>query len=87
MRTARLPNVAPERIWAEAQDKLQPGLFTYESLQDGTAPIFDQLDDFKNLTPGEERKQDDEGILKLFTNVPASTPLTIRVLPAPLQRL
>ena len=62
----RLPNVA-RGIAAEAQDKLQPGLFTYESLQDGTAPIFDQLDDFKNLTP-EERKQDDEGILKLFTN-------------------
>ena len=67
MRDSGLPNVA-RGIAAEAQDKLQPGLFTYESLQDGTAPIFDQLDDFKNLTP-EERKQDDEGVLKLFTNV------------------
>ena len=44
------------------------GLFSYQTLRNGTAPLFNFLPDFKNL-PVEDRKLTDEQILPYFTNV------------------
>ena len=45
-----------------------PGLFTYQSLRQGTAPIFEQLPGFQNRSQ-EDRRLTDEDILTIFTNV------------------
>jgi len=45
-----------------------PGLFSYETLKQGTAPIFDTLPGFEDR-PVKERRLNDEEILSLFTNV------------------
>ena len=51
-----------------AQDKIGAERMSYESLRDGTAPIFDLLPEYKDAAP-EERQLGDEEILTIFTNV------------------
>jgi hypothetical protein len=45
-----------------------PGLFSYETLRDGSAPLLNFLPGFSD-TPVEKRKMTDEEILPLFSNV------------------
>ncbi len=63
------PGVLAQQVALEAEGK-EPfqGLFTYSSLQDGTAPIFERMPGYKGLPP-EERKLGDREIIKLFSNV------------------
>ncbi len=53
----------------DIQSEMAPqGLFSYESLKDGSAPLLDFLPGYKDL-PQNERGLSDEDILPLFTNV------------------
>jgi hypothetical protein len=63
------PGVLAQQVALEAEAK-EPfqGLFTYDTLQDGTAPIFERMPGYKDLPP-EERKLGDREIIKLFSNV------------------
>jgi hypothetical protein len=45
-----------------------PGLFSYETLRDGSAPLLNFLPGFSDI-PVEKRKMTDEDILPLFSNV------------------
>ena len=51
-----------------ASEQIPGNLFTYETLQDGTAPLLDQLPGYMDLTP-DKRIFNDEAIISLFTNV------------------
>lgn len=63
------PGVLAQQVALEAETKGPfQGLFTYDTLQDGTAPIFERMPGYKGLPP-EERKLGDREIIKLFSNV------------------
>ena len=69
METQGLANTV-DGILSIANDELDVGgvPLTREALQNGTHPLLDQLDRYKNLAP-EQRNISDEEILTLFTNV------------------
>jgi hypothetical protein len=51
-----------------ATQNYQPGLFSYETLKDGTAPLFDLFPEYENVAP-QKRALKDEAMLSLFSNV------------------
>jgi hypothetical protein len=51
-----------------ATQNYQPGLFSYETLKDGTAPLFDLFPEYENIAP-KKRALKDEAMLSLFSNV------------------
>ena len=51
-----------------------PGLFTYESLKDGTAPFFDFSDQYKGVAPS-ARGLTDEEIISIFAVDPEGNPI------------
>lgn len=69
VRTQGLPNLTAGVV--DIQSEIAPsGLFSYESLKDGTAPLLDFLPGYSDFPSGaEERQLTDEQILPLFTNV------------------
>jgi len=69
VRDMGLQNVVTGIVDTAAQQR--PGLFSYETIKDGTAPILDQLPGYKALEPAQRAKlfSNDEAILPLFTNV------------------
>jgi len=51
-----------------------PGLITFQGLRDGTAPIFDLMPDFKNVSPN-LRKFSSDDIIELFAVDPKGNPI------------
>ena len=53
---------------AQESDSVAPGLFSYETLKDGTAEFFNILPGSANLS-ADERKLSDDDIVTYFSNV------------------
>ena len=71
VKTQGLSNLTSSIV--EMQSGTAPrGLFSYQTLRNGTAPLFNFLPGFENLE-AEDRKLTDEQILPLFTNVQDSS--------------
>tara|TARA_R100000654_G_scaffold11700_1_gene25617 strand:+ start:8827 stop:13158 length:4332 start_codon:yes stop_codon:yes gene_type:complete len=69
IRDLGLKNVVTGIVDSAAEQR--PGLFSYETIKDGTAPLLDQLPGYKDLS-SEQRAtifSNDEAFLPLFTNV------------------
>ncbi|MFZ8881816.1 MAG: hypothetical protein ACO2YO_06825 [Paracoccaceae bacterium] len=60
----KAPEVVARSIVGELSQQV-PNLFNYQSLKDGTAPLFDVLPQFQNKPP-EERKLTDNKIIRLL---------------------
>ena len=67
MKTDGLENTT-RAIVEESNDMLGGNVMTYETLQDGTATIFNLLPEYKDIAP-EDRRLSSEAMLSLFTNV------------------
>ena len=67
MQTDGLENTT-RAIVEESNDMLGGNVMTYETLQDGTATIFNLLPEYKDIAP-EDRRLSSEAMLSLFTNV------------------
>lgn len=77
------PGIIAERVADQmAQVPEYKGLFTYETLRDGTAPFFDLFPDKQNLTP-QQRAMSDNDIVKSFTNAKDRSFFESLVLEAP----